>query len=378
MEARRMRSALFVLAAEVLLSCSTFGAQRFLWFEHVNGTATLLPDGRVLLAGWQSPRGPKSAEWYDPKNNAFARAADMPTPRTFDPVSTLLKDGRVLLVGGFSPKNERLETIDAYDPKQDTWKVIGKIPEQTIVSDAVALTDSTVLITTWVGGKDGILIFSPEDGSVKSVGHPKMACNGTALATPLRTGKVLITHLAYGDGDPNAFLYDPAQAKTSTLPRMAKNRDGHQAILLPDGRVLVTGGDEGAPTAEIYDPDKNAFTPASPMVAPRTMHRAVALSDGRVLIVGGITPIDEEALKEVEKQKKGSGLPMSKPLAAEVEVYDPKTDKFSALKKPPSNPQFWQGSRTGVYHQLAGGEILFMSFRGPIYFDPKTESWRLP
>jgi hypothetical protein len=95
---------LVLLAAEALLSSSAFGAQRFEKFNHVDGPATLLPDGRVLLAGWQSPWGPKSAEWYDPKRNAFERAADMPTPRAFDQVSTLLKDGRVLLVGGTSPK----------------------------------------------------------------------------------------------------------------------------------------------------------------------------------------------------------------------------------------------------------------------------------
>ena len=64
--------------------------------------------------------------------------------------------------------------------------------------------------------------------------------------------------------------------------------------------------------------------------------------------------------------------------AAELEVYDPKTDKFSALKKPPSSPQFWEGPRTGVDHQLPGGDIVFMTFRGPIYFNPKTDSWRLP
>ena len=80
---------------------------------------------------------------------------------------------------------------------------------------------------------------------------------------------------------------------------MASARAGHVATLLPDGRVLVTGGfffsrDPGvaaplAPTApEIFDPRSGTSAPAGTMVAERSGHTATLLEEGRVLIVGGV------------------------------------------------------------------------------------------
>jgi hypothetical protein len=92
---------------------------------------------------------------------------------------------------------------------------------------------------------------------------------------------------------------------------MAEPRAAHQATLLADGRVLLTGGfgrSSALRSAELFDPATNTFSPTGSMLSPRVSHTATALPDGRVLIAGGIN---------------GDAL-------ASAELYDPRTGRFSA------------------------------------------------
>lgn len=104
-------------------------------------------------------------------------------------------------------------------------------------------------------------------------------------------------------------------------------RAGHTATLMQDGRVLVTGGEitgssviktpsfhKILKSAEIYDPSTNKFTKTGDMTSPRTRHAAVLLKDGRVLITGGA--IDGKHTSEYLKL---------------AEIYDPKTEKFTKI-----------------------------------------------
>jgi hypothetical protein len=120
-------------------------------------------------------------------------------------------------------------------------------------------------------------------------------------ATLLPNGKVL---LAGGNRDPlisdgflaSAELYDPATETFTPVGDMSTPRFEHTATLLQDGMVLVAGGQTGAPTgsfglytagADLYDPAVGVFTPVGNMGVPRYGHTAVQLGDGKVLVVGG-------------------------------------------------------------------------------------------
>lgn len=104
-------------------------------------------------------------------------------------------------------------------------------------------------------------------------------------ATLLRNGMVLIT----GAGTPNAELYDPDAGTFTSTGNMAVGRRSHRATLLQDGRVLITGGydDKNQPVtlAEIYDPLRGVFVPAGEAPIVIRAHAATLLNSGKVLIV---------------------------------------------------------------------------------------------
>jgi hypothetical protein len=139
-------------------------------------------------------------------------------------------------------------------------------------------------------------------------------------ATLLANGKVLITGgttvTAAGvvSVTATAEIYDPATEHFTATGKMNTPRRGHQATLLNNGKVLITGGSDAThvlSTAELYDPATGTFTyTANPMSSPRTLHRQTVLLDGRVLITGG------------------SAAGIFQPPLASVDIYNPVTDHF--------------------------------------------------
>ena len=83
---------------------------------------------------------------------------------------------------------------------------------------------------------------------------------------------------------------------------MTTPRNAHAAVLLPDGTVLITGGEGWGPlgdmpccvflgsiaSAELYDSSTGTFAPTASMTARRADHTATVLNDGRVLVTGGV------------------------------------------------------------------------------------------
>ncbi|HJX64332.1 MAG TPA: hypothetical protein VJ860_10335, partial [Polyangia bacterium] len=67
---------------------------------------------------------------------------------------------------------------------------------------------------------------------------------------------------------------------------MTEARNMHTATLLPDGMVLIAGG-QALASAELFDPGAAAFGPTAPMATTRSTHTATLLPDGMVLIAGG-------------------------------------------------------------------------------------------
>ena len=88
-----------------------------------------------------------------------------------------------------------------------------------------------------------------------------------------------------------AELFNPITTAVRPAGTLIDAREHHQATLLGDGRVLVTGGvDAGGAalaSAEIFNPQVGSFVAARPLRVARAGHGALVLCDGTVLLVGG-------------------------------------------------------------------------------------------
>lgn len=163
-----------------------------------------------------------------------------------------------------------------------------------------ALVALVLLLGLLVGGLAvvGSGILRPARPAIWTVtGSMVEAHRSGHTATLLLDGRVL----AVGGGQnfsgifdlATAELYDPrTRTWTSTAP-MTDVRWGHTATLLPNGRVLVAGGQpdgggsESWASAVIYDPDTGTWQPSAPMLVARTGHTATLLPNGQVLVSGG-------------------------------------------------------------------------------------------
>jgi hypothetical protein len=268
-------------------------------------TDTLLLDGRVLVAGGFAD-GPDltTAEIYDPATGTFSPTGSMTIGREY-PTATLLKDGRVLILGGGAA------TAELYDPTIGKFTQTGSPIVNRQFDTATLLKDGRVLI---VGGAlanttellNTAELYDPATGKFSQTGSMKVV-RGFQTATELVDGRVLIaggrTIAAAGgseqDDVASAEVYSPATGKFSATGSMSRPREGHTATLLPDGRVLVAGGDtvqlvaastngDTPSSVELYDPSTGTFSPTGSMISGRANQTATLLTNGRVLVAGGL------------------------------------------------------------------------------------------
>ena len=216
-------------------------------------TATLLPDGKVLITGG----GVSTAEIFDPAGNAgvgsFTATGSMGSAR-FAHTATLLPNGKVLITGGHNGTNT-LSSAEIFDPAGNggvgSFTTTGSMGSARYIHTATLLPNGKVLIT---GGHNGVTVV------------------------------------------PSAEIFDPAGGVGffTATGSMGSAKYIHTATLLPNGKVFVAGGSNGAAllsSVEIFDPAGNggvgSFTATGSMGSARYIHTATLLPNGKVLITGG-------------------------------------------------------------------------------------------
>jgi hypothetical protein len=291
---------LLVVAAGGVGSIRPVGAMHAQRAAHA---AAALPDGRVLVVGGfgQGENGyTATAELYNPPTAAFALTGPMAVPRCCQ-TATTLPDGRVLVAGGFN--GSYLATAELYDPATGRFTPTGSLTTPRMDHVAVLLDDGRVLLAGGVGTGWTFLasaeLYDPATGTFTRTGD-MTAARESHTGTRLSDGRVLITgghrgrHSAIVIYD-GAELYDPRTGTFAATGSMTVRRHKHDAVLLADGRVLVTGGsderDDAAAyaSAETYDPATGTFTTIGDMPTVRYKHvgTSVLLLNGDVLLAGG-------------------------------------------------------------------------------------------
>jgi Kelch motif/Galactose oxidase, central domain len=211
-------------------------------------------------------------------------------------------------------------------------------------------------------------IFNPATNSFSSAGIGAMGtARRGAVAAPLPDGRVLVAGGDYVDGGGDHYLasadvFDPATNAFTPVGDMGIPRVRAAAAPLPDGRVLVAGGNDGTTrlsSAEVFNPGTNAFTPVNDMGTDRARAAAVPLPDGRVLVAGGT-----------------NGVPLSSAV-----VFNPATNSFSSAgigamgtaRQAPAAAPLPDGRvlvSGGVYVEALGGYLASAEV-----FDPATNSF---
>jgi large repetitive protein len=253
-------------------------------------TATLLGDGKVLVAGG----GTATAELYNPASATFTATGSMSTARR-DATATLLGNGDVLVAGGIEGGYRQLSSAELYDPTSGTWSLTGSMSVARSGQTATLLPDGDVLVA---GG----------------------GCNGQAYGCNSGSFEVSLK---------SAELYDPTTGTWSTTKSMKDGRQYFTATLLPDGKVLVAGGFNSCDddfcsdlnTAELYDPATGSWSDTGSFSGAREQQTATLLGDGDVLLAGGLT----------EGGDSGVGHAY-----ADADLYDPSTGTWTRTAPMPA------------------------------------------
>jgi N-acetylneuraminic acid mutarotase len=164
-------------------------------------TATLLSDGRVLVAGGHETSGTiAQAEVYHPATGKWSSAGNLNNARA-QSTATLVPSGKVLVAGGLDPNGARLSSAELYNPATNSWALTGSLIDKRYDATATLLSSGKVLLA---GGS----------------GRPKRA------ATNLVTCE----------------LYDPATGTWSSTRGLHVGGTQNTVSMLQNGKILALGG----------------------------------------------------------------------------------------------------------------------------------------
>ncbi|WP_158867385.1 galactose oxidase-like domain-containing protein [Leifsonia sp. AG29] len=265
----------------------------------------VLADGRIAVVGGTATSGGlgiTAVSAFDPSTNTWSALKPMNHPRWY-PTGTTLGDGRVLVTSGSNTSStDIVQTPEVYNPPTNTWTDLTTatkdIPYYPFMYQ---LPDGRVLQAG--ASEQGTLTQALDLSTQKWTTIDSRVLDGASI-TNYAPGKFLKAGTASdggftGTSANTAYTLDmnqPNPTWQATAP-MAYARSFVDLTNLPDGTVLATGGgtdksgqdlSKAVKPAEIWNPATGTWTTVASLTAPRLYHSvAVLLPDGRVFVSGG-------------------------------------------------------------------------------------------
>ena len=276
-------------------------------------TATLLPNGKVLVVGGtrsgDAGGALQSALLYDPFKTDWTTVA-MPGAARYGHIAVLLRNGKVLVAGG---RNDTglLRSAEIYDPAANRWTTTGAMITNRFRATATLLAYASnagpagtsnprngAALVIGGEGDTGALgtaeFYNPATGVWRLTGAPMKARRIGHTATQLLSGDVLVSGGYATASQPMASveIYDPLADRWRTAGGLRAGRFGHTATLLTTGQVMAVGGLGGNGAAldssELYDPIKQTWANVTSRLAQaRAYHSATLQPNGSLIVIGG-------------------------------------------------------------------------------------------
>jgi len=264
-------------------------------------SATVLPDGRVLIVGGFR-KGPDrhsqlytaTTEIFDPATYHFTYSGSLHTARCGQ-TSTLLPGGKEILITGGNNDRSHLASAELYDIASGKWTSLPDMHAGREGHQAILLNNGKVLI---IGGtddaRDAVELYNPATRQFEKGAPAPVNCSGTALT--LADGRILVAGGSDGHGPVrSAMTYDPKSGRFTQVGELSVVRYKTAAALLPDGRAILIGGSDNRDwngkynSTELFDPRTNSFSPGPQLNFQRfkLAHSIVTVANGDILVTGG-------------------------------------------------------------------------------------------
>ncbi|KAL0944296.1 kelch domain-containing protein [Colletotrichum truncatum] len=273
-----------------------------------------LQDGRIVVQGGSDA---EAVSIYDPATNNFTRGPDMKMARGYQ-TSTTLSNGKIFTIGGaYSGKREG-KNGEMYDPVANEWTMLNGADVKPILTtdhEGIWREDNHAWLVGWKNGsvfqagpgKDQHWFGTDGDGSVMKAATRDTddAMCGIWVLYDAIAGKLLSAGGSpdYTDSDANKHAHittigDPnTPSEVERVADMAFPRGFANAVVLPDGTVLVTGGQrkslvftntDSILIPELFNPETKEWKQMAPMAVPRNYHSvSILLPDATVFSGGG-------------------------------------------------------------------------------------------
>jgi N-acetylneuraminic acid mutarotase len=257
-------------------------------------------------AGTMTLTSTKATEPKIPATSSWSLTGSLHQARQ-DFTATLLQDGKVLIAGGADHELGHsiiYKSVEIYDPQTAQWTPVADMGIGRYGAQAILLTDGTVLLSAGMGDGQNVVvseIYDPKTGLWTNTGSLNTQHGAFCAAISLANGRVLLAGGLDESGTSHVKateIYDPKSRVWERIGDMNVGRDTFSMTLMEDGKVLVAGGESDlgkTNSAEILDLATGVWTPAAPMLHARIRCSAFLLPNGHIMVAGGITNLEGTA-----------------------------------------------------------------------------------